>query len=942
MPVTSPLETLRIALGSRYELGEVIGRGGMATVYRAQDRELGRTVAIKVLSPDLAPLLGEHRFQREIGFAARLQHPGIVPLYEAGGSGPIRYYTMPFVAGETLRQRLDRTPQLPIDEAIHIALEVADALRHAHTEGVVHRDIKPENILLTGERVQVADFGIAHAISAAGHDRLTSAGVAIGTPAYMSPEQATNHDAIDGRADIYSLGCLLFEMLSGQPPFTGATPQTVMARHVGEPPPSLTLVRPTLGPAIGALVARTLAKAPADRPDAAQFLSELHRAMAHPESTLPVRSRRLWRGAAAVLALAGVAAAGYLVAGRSTLPIDPNAVVVFPLATVGATVVPSDGELVALWIGTALEHTEPLRWTAGWKELKADARIDPSRLSAREARRTARRMGARWYVEGDLLPVDNSLTVTLRLHDIIDGTMRQESVRGPLRNGTIPTATTLALQAVIPLLETLVGSTRHVELASLNGRDPAAIAIWLQGEQQKRTARFEEALTSYRRALAIDSTLAVAASTAAGMVLWTTEAHAIADSFAQLALRHGDGLAPKNLAFTRGIVQFVARDADAALRSFGQALEADSTWSEGWMMVGDSYYHLLPTADARDSLAEVAFRRAVDLDPGFSPALFHLAELTVRRGDTRTGKRLADRFRELSADSARQRELDLLLACQTRRASRIDWPSAVRAMPLRVLVTVRLLGAGALHAECAAKAAEAILAAPPDSIEGSHRWAALMWLHHWAIARGDIDSAITLIDSGIVHVHPAAEELRFLDAVEFGIDSARAAPRIVLFTEPLDSAAVDFLWYRGRLAALRGDRNDLGLVIEALARRRDAASRNAVVGLRARALLLGGDTVAAIRQLEAPSPPSEDVGWTMWQSGAADRVLLARLLLARGNPAAAAHIAASLDGIQSVVYLTQLPAAWTIRQQAAEQLGDGATAERFKTRLRQLGRTPGN
>ena len=810
----------------------------------------------------------------------------------------------------------------------------------------MHRDIKPENILLTGERVQVADFGIAHAISAAGHDRLTSAGVAIGTPAYMSPEQATSHDDIDGRADVYSLGCLFFEMLSGQPPFTGATPQAVMARHVGEPPPSLTLVRPTLGPAIGALIARTLAKIPADRPDAAQFLTDLHRAVAHPEAMRPTRSRRIRRGAAGLLAVGGIAAAAYLVAGRNALPIDPNAVVGFPLATVGGTVDPTDGELVALWIGTALEHTEPLRWSAGWKELEAEGRIDPSRLPMREARRTARQMGARWYIDGDLLPVDSTLTVTLRLHDITTGAVRQESARGTIRNGTIPTATTLALQAVIPLLESLVGPTRHVELASLSGREPGAIAIWLQGEQQKRAARFEEALTSYRRALAIDSTLAVAASTAAGIVLWTTEAHAQADSFARLALRHGEGLPPKNLAFTRGIVQFVARDGDAAVASFTAAVTADPRWAEGWMMLGDSYYHLLPTVDNRDSLATAAFRRSVDLDPGFSPALIHLTELTLQRGDTVAGKRLLEDFRAVSGDPSRERELELLLACQRPVAPSIDWAGAARAMPLRVLVIVRLLGAAAARPECAAAAATAILAVPADSIESSHRWAALMWLHHWAIARGDLDSARTLIDSGAVYVAPAAEGLRFLDALELGIDTAQVVPYIEYFSDPIDSAqGVSFLWYRGRLEAMRGDTHALHRVIARLERMPPDSARIsalALAGLRAHAALLDADTAAAIAQLSAPIQPAEDVAWTMWQSGAAGQVLLAKLLLATGDAEGAARVARGLDGIQSVLYLMHLPEAWTIRLAAAEQLGDGATAERFRTKLRQLRRLPGD
>src|SRR5436309_3375401 len=226
------LAVLRDALADRYAVERELGRGGMATVFLAEDLKHRRPVAIKVLHPELAAAVGAERFLREIEIAARLQHPHILPLYDSGAAGSLLYYVMPYVEGESLRDRLNREKQLGLEDAVRITTEVAGALAYAHSHGVVHRDIKPENILLSGGTAVVADFGIARALSVAGESQpLTQTGTVVGTPAYMSPEQATGSDQVGGRSDQYSLACVLYEMLVGEPPFTGATPQAVMARH---------------------------------------------------------------------------------------------------------------------------------------------------------------------------------------------------------------------------------------------------------------------------------------------------------------------------------------------------------------------------------------------------------------------------------------------------------------------------------------------------------------------------------------------------------------------------------------------------------------------------------------------------------------------------------------------------------------------------------------
>ena len=270
------LDRLKTALADRYAIDEEIGAGGMATVYLAEDLKLHRKVAVKVLRPELAAALGPERFLREIEIAAKLHHPHILALHDSGEADGFLYYVMPYVEGESLRDRLNREKQLPVEDALQIAREVADALGSAHRHDVIHRDIKPENILLEEGHAVVADFGIARAIHAAGGEQLTETGLAVGTPAYMSPEQAMGSKELDGRSDLYSLGCVLYEMLAGEPPFTGATVESIVHQQIAVEPRPVTAMRPAVPAEVAAALSRVLSKAPADRFNpAAQFGSAL-------------------------------------------------------------------------------------------------------------------------------------------------------------------------------------------------------------------------------------------------------------------------------------------------------------------------------------------------------------------------------------------------------------------------------------------------------------------------------------------------------------------------------------------------------------------------------------------------------------------------------------------------------------------------------------------
>ncbi|CAA9340811.1 MAG: hypothetical protein AVDCRST_MAG40-2390, partial [uncultured Gemmatimonadaceae bacterium] len=268
------------ALADRYAVERVLGRGGMATVWLARDLRHRRLVAVKVLHEDLSAALGPERFLKEIELTAGLQHPHVLPLFDSGAAGGLLYYVMPYVEGETLRTRLARERQLPVDEAVRLAREVADALAYAHARGVVHRDVKPENVLLQGGshggHALVADFGIALAVQQAGERRLTQTGLAVGTPQYMAPEQAMGDRTLDARADVYALGAVLYEMLAGEPPFTGLTAQAIVARAMTEQPRALRAQRPSVPPHVDHAVRTALEKLPADRfPSAAAFAAAL-------------------------------------------------------------------------------------------------------------------------------------------------------------------------------------------------------------------------------------------------------------------------------------------------------------------------------------------------------------------------------------------------------------------------------------------------------------------------------------------------------------------------------------------------------------------------------------------------------------------------------------------------------------------------------------------
>ncbi len=501
--MTDPIAGLNAALGDRYVVDRELGRGGMATVYLARDLKHERFVALKTLRPEIAVALGRERFLREIKLAARLQHPNILPVYDSGDAGGgTLYYVMPFVEGESLRDRLDREPQLPLDEAIQIAREVADALAYAHGHDVVHRDIKPENIMMSGGHAIVADFGIARAVSAAGGDKLTETGLAIGTPAYMSPEQAAGTGHVDRRSDIYSLACVLYETLAGQPPFTGPTAQAIMARHSLDAVPRLKIVRETIPDALENVIQRALAKVPADRyQTAAQFASAIAAASTGTVSRVTARPRMAplagpWLGlprAAAVGALVGmIVVAGWatrsLWSGNTrahgiTGGLDSRRIAVLYFQDLS-----QDSSLGYVTDGLTEALIDQLSQVRSLDVISRNG-VSPYRGSELPRDSIARALGVGTLVEGSVGPVRDRMRVTVRLVDGASGAdlLQRASFEQPARN-LLTIRDTLAGEVARVLRERL-GEEVRLRAERAGTDNPAAWSLLQQAERALKGAR---------------------------------------------------------------------------------------------------------------------------------------------------------------------------------------------------------------------------------------------------------------------------------------------------------------------------------------------------------------------------------------------------------------------------------------------------------------------
>ncbi|HUC42007.1 MAG TPA: serine/threonine-protein kinase, partial [Gemmatimonadales bacterium] len=516
---SDPFAELNAALAGHYVVDRELGRGGMSLVFLARDVKHERFVALKTLRPEIAVALGHERFLREIKLAARLQHPNILPVYDSGEAAGRLFYVMPFVEGESLRDRLVREPQLPIDDALQIAREVADALTYAHEHDVVHRDIKPENIMLSGGHAVVTDFGIGRAISMAGGESLTQTGLAIGTPAYMPPEQVAGSKTVDGRADIYSLGCVLYETLAGQPPFTGPNAQAVMARHSLDAVPRLRVVRGAIPDDLEKAIERALEKVPADRfPTGEEFSKALLKASTGRISRVTAARRRgdsLWRRPVVLIVTGGIvlAAAAWLLLGRRGRPqgLATTSMDVRRVAVLYFQDLSPDTSLGVLADGLTEGLIDQLSQVRTLDVISRNGVI-PYRRSDLPRDSIARALGAGTLVEGSVEPVRDRVRVTIRLVDGASGAdlLRRATVEQPSAN-PLGIRDTLAGEVARVLRERLGEEVRLREERA----GTSNIEAWTLVQQAERyhkdaeaavgRAKMDTALALFRRA---DSTLA--------------------------------------------------------------------------------------------------------------------------------------------------------------------------------------------------------------------------------------------------------------------------------------------------------------------------------------------------------------------------------------------------------------------------------------------------
>ncbi len=628
------IDRLTSALPDRYAIERELGSGGAATVFLAQDLKHERRVAVKILHPDLAATLGADRFLREIKLTARLNHPHILPLLDSGDADGLLYYVTPFAEGESLRDRITRDKQLPIEDALRTAREVADALSYAHGHSVIHRDIKPENILLEGGHAVVADFGIARALGAAGGARLTATGLAVGTPAYMSPEQAAGEQELDARSDVYSLGCVLYEMLAGAPPFVGPTPQAILARKAAESVPSLRVVRETVPAELEAVIEKALAKVPADRFATAREFAD---ALARPGSTAPAtsppaRTARLLRTSRRV-ALFGVAAVvvggailvlrpGREPSGPSSAVYERTAIAVLPFDNLSA------GGPHAYFAGGLYDELQTQLSKVAALKVISRTSVRGYAAATMPVRQIARELGVGSVVEGSVQVVGARLRVNVALVDAATGAHLWAERYDRTLEDAFAIQSDVAQRIVAAVGAALTAKERQ-GLVAAPTTHAEAYRLYLQGRQYyarpgRPQQNLEIAQQLYERALVLDPGFALARAALSevhGRMHWYRHDPSPARVARQLeeaeaALRLAPNLPQAHVAM--GLAHYWGRrDYGRAFEEFRVALEGLPNDAEVWSWIG--YLH---RRMGRWGEVLRAFEKATELDPR-AANLFH-------------------------------------------------------------------------------------------------------------------------------------------------------------------------------------------------------------------------------------------------------------------------------------------------------------------------------
>jgi serine/threonine-protein kinase len=622
---TAP-EALTRALAGRYVIERELGHGGMATVYLARDLARQREVALKVLDPRIAAVLGTERFLREIATTARLVHPNILPLFDSGATDTHLWYTMPRFAGRTLRDRLTESGSLPVREALKIIHDVADALQYAHQQGILHRDLKPENILLQGDRAVLADFGIALPVAEPG-TRLTETGLSVGTPAYMSPEQAAAERELDARSDLYALACVLFEALEGKPPFTGPSAGAILARRYQGQPPRLS--RKDVPRPVERALRRALAVDPADRfPDVAAFAVAL-------QDGAPSVRRPDWRLAAGLAAAACLAGAGWWWARHGTRPrYDPGLVAVLPFRVTApdhSLDYLAEGMVdligVKLSSGGSPVALDPRATLAAWHALGGGDHATGAALAAR--------LGAGQVLDGAIVGEGPRVMLSATVQHFPGGARSPPiTVEGPADS-----TAELVDALVVRLLARESGEDQRPlgRMTSL-----PAWRAYLEGRAAHREGRYTDAVHDYQQALAADSDFGLAA---AAMIPSLVRVEGDDRDAARIAYRHLQELGRRDSLFffamegPRFPQSSRGREGYLALRT---AVDAMPDRADAWFELGDWAFHggAAYDLDSSFAIARRAFGRALALDSSFALPLDHLLLLGYAEHDRDAIQRL--------------------------------------------------------------------------------------------------------------------------------------------------------------------------------------------------------------------------------------------------------------------------------------------------------------
>ncbi|MEP7064580.1 MAG: serine/threonine-protein kinase [Gemmatimonadota bacterium] len=641
---------LQAALGDTYALERELGGGGMSRLFVALERSLNRQVVIKVLPPDLAGEVSAARFKKEIEVAAQLQHPNIVPLLAAGSGDGLLWFVMPFVRGESLRHRLEESGKLPVRDAVRILIEVADALAYAHRQGIVHRDIKPENILLEEGHAVLADFGVARAIVAARSanasdgGNLTGTGMSVGTPTYMSPEQAAGESNVDARADIYALGLVGYEMLAGQHPFGGSgSVQSMIVAHLTQPAPPVTKLRGDTPPAVNAAIARALAKTPAERfGTAGEFRDALDAA---PASAKRSRVSLVAMGVAVVAALV---VAGIVVSRRQrAVQLDQNLVVVAPFDVVDADLKLWHEGMVDV-LSRNLDGAGPLRTVSP----TVVVRRWTGRADRESATSLGKATGARLAVFGSLIRSGaDSVRASASVLDASSGRVLGEVERkdASSRMDRLSDSLTIGLLRELGKSRALAGA----QISSVGTTSLPALKAFLQGQQYFRHSAWDSAVASYDRAIESDSTFSIALMYDALARGWLNGAtDSVSNLFARRAERFNKGLSPRDSLLVLAADRFAQLGEAKDPLPFGtqeelfaathEAVRRYPSDPEVWFALGDAQYHYGYGKKVGVPESEVirSFDRAIALDSAFTPAYIHAIEMAFRYGTSNGRKYL--------------------------------------------------------------------------------------------------------------------------------------------------------------------------------------------------------------------------------------------------------------------------------------------------------------